>query len=68
MSGKANLGVIFHGFRRGQQHQQRTRAHPFTGLPNEFDADASALVRQAHGEIGQIADVGKVAECACEAD
>ena len=45
MSGKANLGVIFHGFRRGQQHQQRTRAHPFTGLPNEFEADASALVR-----------------------
>ncbi len=44
------------------------RAHLFTSFLDEGGADALALVRRAYGEIGEIADISKIAERARDAD
>ena len=67
MSGKAHLWIIGDRSRRGQEHQHGAASPSVRGFLDEGGADALALVRRAYGEIGEIADVSKIAERARDA-
>ena len=58
--GEADFRIVLDGFRRRQQDEHRPRSHLLSGLLNQSNADAFALMRYPHREVGQITDVAKV--------
>lgn len=68
MLGEADFGVVADSFGGGEQDEHRAWPHLGAGLSNHLRANALVLVGIAHGQIGKIADVGKIGEGAGDAD
>lgn len=57
-----NLGVVVHRLRGGEQNQRRLRAAYFVGEFDQPPPNAPVLVGFVHGQVGEVAAKGKIAQ------
>src|SRR6185437_2567535 len=65
---EADMRVIIHGRGCGKQYQARRRAGFLAGSPDQFLADAAALMRLPHRQIRQVGDVAEIGKRARDAN